>query len=131
MREGVVPNVDCSSSRAAALAVTPLFGVPTCTCSVLEVGDPAPGLITSTATVPAAEEVPAALSVVDETKVVVSIVPPKITCAPFRKFDPLTEIVKFPTGMGEGNTDFSTGRLLSTVTCAALPVALDPDVVIT
>ena len=80
---------------------------------------------------PAAEDVPLALRAVDEMKVVVSIVPLKITCAPFRKFDPLTDTVKFSTGIGEGNTDFSTGRLLRTVACAGLPVALDPAVVIT
>ena len=71
--------MDCSRNRAAALAVTPVFEAPTCTGNVFEVGDPAPGLMTCRGTVPAAEDVPEALRLVEEIKVVVSIVPPKIT----------------------------------------------------
>ena len=78
-------------------------------------GEPAPGLITCTATVPAVEEVPEALRLVEEMKVVGSMVPPKITWAPLRKLLPLTEIVKLPTGMGEGRAAVTTGILVNSV----------------
>jgi hypothetical protein len=48
-----------------------------------------------------------------------SIVPPKITWAPLRKLLPLTEIVKFPTGIGEGKAAVITGTLLKSVMAEA------------
>src|SRR5262245_47567301 len=118
MEAGVGPNVDCSSKRAAALAVTPLFDAPTCTCRAFDVGEPAPGLITCTIAVPAVAPVPVALKLLPETKVVVSIVPLNTTCAPARKLLPLTEMVKSPTGTGVGRTADNTGRLVRRFTYA-------------
>src|SRR6476661_233929 len=112
MEVDVGPNVDCSRKRAAAAAVTPVFADPTCTCKVFEVGDPVPGLITCTPTVPAAEAVPVALKLVEEMNVVGSMLPPKIICAPFRKLLPPTAIVKVPTGIGVGRAEVTTGILL-------------------
>jgi hypothetical protein len=43
------------------------------------------------------------------------MVPAKITWAPLRKLLPLTEIVKFPTGIGEGKAAVITGTLLNSV----------------
>ena len=116
MVAGVGPKVDCSRSRAAAAGVTPLFPEPTCTCSMFDAGEPAPGLITCNGIVPALAEVPVALRLVDETKVVGSMTPSKIIWAPLRKLLPLTAIVKFPTGNGAGRAAVTTGRLLNRLT---------------
>src|SRR6266576_5267024 len=115
---GVGPKVDCSNSRAAALAVTPLLEAPTWTCRAFDVGDPAPGLITCTMAVPAAEDVPVALKLLEEMKFVVRSVALKTTWAPARKLLPLTEIVKFPTGTGLGRTADTAGRFVSNCTLA-------------
>src|SRR5438046_9803685 len=107
---GVGPNVDCSSKRAAAVGVTPLLPLPTCTCNVFEVGEPAPGLMTCSGIVPAVAAFPEALRLVEDTNVVGSMTPPKMIWAPFRKLLPPTELVKFPTGRGAGGAAGTPGR---------------------
>jgi len=61
--------------------------------------------------VPAVLEVPDALKLIEVLNVVGNIVPLKRICAPFRKLLPVTDTVKFPTGIGAGRTAFSTGEL--------------------
>ena len=120
---GLTPKVDCSSSRAAAAALTVLAEDPTCRAKAFEVIEPGSGLITVTCTVPACAlvAVPVAVSSVEETNVVGRKVPPNDTTAPDANFWPLTTRVKLPTGIVVGSTAFTMGAGLVSV---AVPVAL-------
>ena len=81
----------------------------TCTFTDPDVLAPGFGLLTATANVPAAEAAPVAVNLAAETKVVVSVAPPNVTCAPFTNSLPLIVKVKLPTANVCGLTLLSTG----------------------
>lgn len=62
------------------------------------------------------EAVPVAVSWVDETNAVVRNCVPNTTTAPFTKFLPVTDKVKFPIGKAFGAHEVTTGIGLSRVT---------------
>ena len=86
---------------------------------------PGSGFFTVIGTLPisAWTAVPVAVSLVAETKVVVSAVLFQKTCAPFTNFDPLTVKLTAPTFTGSGCTLCTTGTGFSSVTAAS------PDVI--
>ena len=58
------------------------------------------------------------------------MVPTKITWAPLRKLLPLTEIVKFPTGIGMGRAADTTGILLNSVIAEGALWSGDPSTLV-
>ena len=85
---------------------------------------PGAGFITSTATAPtcAAVAVPLAVSCVLDTKLVASVVDPKVTVAPFTKSLPVIVNVNVPTFTCVGEIPVTTGIGFSSVTLL-LPVS--------
>jgi hypothetical protein len=79
--------------------------------------------ITATANVPADDWLPAAVSCVDDMKVVASGAPARSTCAPLTNPLPFTAIANAPAGTDVGAMLASTGTGFCTVT-ALLPVAV-------
>jgi len=70
---------------------------------------PGSGFTTLILKMPAVEAEPVAVSCVEETKVVVSVVAPKRTCAPETKLVPETAREKLPVSMLAGFVPISVG----------------------
>src|SRR5664279_2023445 len=102
-----------TSAAVAGLTVTLMleFGTVTNTAIEPEVAEPGFGFVTVTEILPTwlASAVPAAVNCVDETKVVVSGVDPKLTTAPFTKPVPVRVSVNAPVDTEVGPTLVRTG----------------------
>jgi hypothetical protein len=104
-----------------------LTGLPpevTCTSIAPDMLLPGFGLLTLTPTCPADCAVPVAVSVVEDTTVVASAVPPNWTCAPLTKLLPDTVREKLPVPKVIGETLLMTGVGFQIVT-SAVPNALE------
>src|ERR1700733_7255114 len=102
----------------------PLLVEVTCKIWDADVALPGLGFITATANVPADASLPAAVSCVDETKVVASGAPARSTRAPLTNPLPFTVIANAPAGTDAGAMPASTGTGFCTVS-ALLPVAVE------
>ena len=104
----------CWRKRSATVGET-----PTTTCALIpgDVAEPGFGLVTVICTVPACAvvAVPAAVSCVLDTKVVVSADEPMDAVAPLTKPLPVIVMLKEPTSMKVGETDVTTGRGFNSV----------------
>src|SRR5271167_2624884 len=100
-----------------------------CAFSVPDEIDPGSGFFTAIAMLPTWPEVavPVAVSCVDETRVAVSVVFPKLIVAPFAKCAPVTVKLNVPTRIDVGAIDVICGTGLVSVT-ALLAVLLESEV---
>src|ERR1051326_8890539 len=111
MSPGVAPNVAWSRKRAATLELMRLIGTVVMPETSVAVSPEVLGFVTVTSTPVPADWValPVARNCVAETKVVVSLVPPNVTDAPFTNFVPVTPMVNAPGSIDAGITEVTVG----------------------